>query len=80
MQSLPISAGKRMAEAFKAGCQFLCRPFVSMLPDSLANRLLFLGRVCVHGPDGLRLRFHTYGPHGKDRIAVKLARRGLLGY
>ena len=80
MQSLPISAGKRMAEAFKAGCQFLCRPFVSMLPDSLANRLPFLGRVCVHGPDGLRLRFHTYGPHGKDRIAVKLARRGLLGY
>ncbi|MSU78720.1 MAG: FkbM family methyltransferase [Gemmataceae bacterium] len=80
MQSLPISAGKRMAEAFKAGCRFLCRPFVSMLPDALANRLPFLGRVCVHGPDGLRLRFHTYGPHGKDRIAVKLARRGLLGY
>ena len=46
-----------------------------ILPDALANRLPFLGRVCVHGPDNLRLRFHTYGSHGKDRIAIKLARR-----
>jgi FkbM family methyltransferase len=51
-----------------------------ILPDSMANRLPFLGRVCVEGPNDLRLRFHTYGPHGKDRIAIKLARRGFWGY
>jgi FkbM family methyltransferase len=36
--------------------------------------------VCVHGPNNLRLRFHTNGPYGKDRIAIKLARRGFWGY
>jgi FkbM family methyltransferase len=80
MQSLPISVRKRMGESIKAGCRFLCRPILPMMPDSLANRLPFLGRICVHGPNNLRLRFHTYGPHGKDRIAIKLARRGLWGY
>src|ERR1017187_7119511 len=71
---------KRVGESIKAGCRFLCRPFLPLLPDGLTNRLPFLGRICVHGPDDLRLRLHTYGPHGKDRIAIKLARRGLWGY
>jgi FkbM family methyltransferase len=80
MRSLPISARKRMGESIKAGCRFLCRPFLPMMPDALANRFPFLGRICVQGPDNLRLRFCTYGPYGKDRIALKLARRGLWGY
>ena len=80
MPSLPISLSKRLGESIKAGCRFLCRPLLPILPDAVANRFPFLGRVCVQGPDNLRLRFHTYGPYGKDRIAVKLARRGLWGY
>jgi FkbM family methyltransferase len=80
MRSLPISARKKTSESIKAGCRFLCRPFLPMLPDSLMNRLPFLGRICVQGPDNLRVRFHTYGRCGKDRIAIKLARRGLWGY
>ena len=80
MRSLPISLRKKMAESIKAGCRFLARPVTPLLPDALANRLPFLGRVCVQGPGDLRVRFHTYGPYGKDRIAIKLARRGLEGY
>lgn len=80
MQNKPISVGKRMGESIKAGCRYLCRPILPVLPDSLANRLPFLGRVCVDGPDDLRLRFHTYGPRGKDRVALKLAKRGFWGY
>jgi FkbM family methyltransferase len=80
MTALPISLTKRLSESFKAGCRFLCRPLLPVLPDRIANRLPFLGRICVHGPDGLRLRLHTHGPRGKDRIAIKLARRGLWGY
>lgn len=80
MRSLPISMGKRVGESIKAGWRFLCQPILPLLPDGLANRFPFLGRVCVRGPDGLRLQLHTYGPHGKDRIAIKLARRGLWGY
>ncbi|MBI1832266.1 MAG: FkbM family methyltransferase [Planctomycetes bacterium] len=80
MPSLPISVGKRLGESIKAGCRFLCRPLLPILPDAVVNRLPFLGQIRVHGPDNLRLRMHTYGPHGKDRIAIKLARRGLAGY
>jgi FkbM family methyltransferase len=80
MQSLPISIRKRLGESIKAGCRFLARPLLPMMPDALANRLPFLGRICVHGPHSLRVQFHTYGPHGKDRIAIKLARHGLSGY
>ena len=72
--------GRSLAKMLMSSCRFLCRPILPMLPDSLANRMPFLGRVCVHGPDDLKLRFHTYGPYGKDRIALKLARRGFLGY
>lgn len=75
-----LAIGKRLGEMAKAGCRWACQPIVPLLPDSLANRLPFLGRVCVHGPHGLRLRLHSYGPRGKDRIALKLARRGLAGY
>lgn len=80
MPSLPISVRKRMGESIKAGCRWLARPLMPLIPDSLANRLPFLGRVSVQGPGDIRLRFHTHGPHGKDRIAIKLARRGLWGY
>ena len=72
--------GKRLGESIKASCRFACRPFLPLLPDALTNRLPFLGRVCVQGPNNLQLRLHTYGPHGKDRIALKLARRGFDGY
>jgi FkbM family methyltransferase len=78
--ALPLSTGKRIGESLKAAARFLCRPMLPVVPDALANRLPFLGQVCVQGPDNLRLRFHTYGPHGKDRIAIKLARRGFWGY
>src|SRR5438552_17536040 len=80
MPSLPISMRKRVGERIKAGWRFLCRPLLPLFPDGLTNRLPFLGRVCIEGPGNLRLRMHTYGPHGKDRIAIKLARRGLDGY
>jgi FkbM family methyltransferase len=80
MAAASLSITKRMGESFKAGCRLLCRPILPVLPDSVLNRLPFLGRVCVRGPNGLRLRFHTYGPFGKDRIAIKLARRGFWGY
>lgn len=80
MPSLPISVGKRVSESLKAGCRYAFRPLLPILPDIVTNRLPFLGRVCVQGPGNVRLRFHTYGPHGKDRIALKLARRGLFGY
>ena len=80
MASTQLSIGKKMGEAVKAGCRWLCGPIAPILPSAVANRLPFLGRVCIHGPRDLRLHLHTYGPHGKDRIAVKLARRGLLGY
>ncbi len=75
-----VSVGKRLGEAVKAGCRFVCRPILPMLPDSLSNQLPFLGRVCINGPDHLQLRLHTYGPHGKDRIALKLSKRGFWGY
>lgn len=80
MPTLPLSTGKRIGESLKAAARFLCRPMLPVVPDALANQLPFLGQVCVQGPDNLRLRFHTYGPHGKDRIAIKLARRGFWGY
>ncbi len=80
MPALPLSTGKRIGESLKAAARFLCRPVLPAVPAALANRLPFLGQVCVQGPDNLRLRFHTYGPHGKDRIAIKLARRGFWGY
>lgn len=69
-----------MGESVKAGCRFLFRPLMPLMPDALANWLPFLGRACITGPNGLHLYLHTYGPHGKDRIAIKLARRGLWGY
>src|SRR6266446_43756 len=75
-----LSVAKKMGEAVKAGCRRLCGPILPILPDALANHLPFLGRVCVQGPDNIQLRFHTYGPYGKDRIAIKLARRGFWGY
>jgi FkbM family methyltransferase len=53
---------------------------VPVLPDAVANRLPFLGRVSVPGPGGRRFRFLTYGPAGKDRIALKLCRQGYLSY
>ena len=56
MPSLPISVRKRMGETIKAGCRLLCRPLLPMLPDALANRVPFLGRVCVRGPGNIRLR------------------------
>lgn len=80
MTAPKLSVGKKMGEAVKAGCRMLCRPILPILPDALANRLPFLGRVCIHGPENLQVRFHTYGPYGKDRIAIKLARRGIFGY
>lgn len=80
MAAPKLTVGKKMGEAVKAGCRALCRPILPILPDSFANRLPFLGRVCIHGPENLQLRFHTYGPHGKDRIALKLVKRGLWGY
>jgi len=80
MGAARLSVGKRLGEAVKAGYRALCRPIMPILPDSIANRLPFLGRVCIHGPNNLQLRFHTYGPYGKDRIAIKLARRGFWGY
>lgn len=75
-----LSMGKRLGESLKAAGRILCRPMLPILPDSLTNRMPFLGRVCIEGPKNLRLRLHTYGPHGKDRIAIKLARRGFWGY
>src|ERR1043166_1434648 len=80
MPSLPISMQKRMGERIKAGWRLLARPFLPILPAALTNRLPFLGRVCIDVPGQLHLRMHTYGPHGKDRIAIKLARRGFDGY
>lgn len=80
MQTLPISFTKRTRESVKAGCRLLSRSFLPYIPDAVTNRLPFLGRVCVRGPGDLRVRFFTYGPHGKDRIAIKLARRGIWGY
>lgn len=80
MPGASLSTGRRIGEALKAAARSACRPVVGMVPDALANRLPFLGRVCVEGPNRLRLRFHTYGPHGKDRIAIKLARRGFFSY
>jgi FkbM family methyltransferase len=80
MQALPIPVGKRVSESLKACCRRLCRPLLPFIPDPVANRLPFLGRACIQGPDGLRVCFHTYGPYGKDRIAIKLARRGIWGY
>ena len=80
MEALKLSVGKRMGEAVKAGCRFACGPLLPILPDALTNRLPFLGRVHIQGPGDLRLRLHTYGPYGKDRIAIKLARRGFWGY
>lgn len=81
MQRLSISTPKRIGDFIKAGCRFLCRPILPLLPDQFINRLPFLGRVSIYGPDkSWRLQFHTYGTHGKDRIAIKLARRGLGGY
>ncbi|HZZ78258.1 MAG TPA: FkbM family methyltransferase, partial [Gemmataceae bacterium] len=80
MPTLPISTGKRIGESLKGLARLLCRPMLPIVPSAVANAVPFLGRVCVQGPDGLRLRFHTYGPQGKDRIAIKLARRGFWGY
>lgn len=80
MESLPLPVGKRVAESVKAGCRWLSRPVLPFLPDLIANRLPFLGRIGVRGPNNLHLRFNTYGPAGKDRIAIKLAKRGLHGY
>lgn len=74
------SVGKRMGEAVKAGARALCQPIVPILPEGVSNSLPFLGRVCIRGPEDLALRLHTHGPHGKDRIALKLAKRGLWGY
>ena len=80
MRTQPMSFARKVGESIKTGCRILCRPVLPMIPDSFADRLPFLGRVSVRGPDGLYLRFHSYGPHGKDRIALKVARRGLDGY
>ncbi len=80
MAAAKLSTSKKMREAVKAGCRLLCEPILPILPDSFANRLPFLGSVCINGPDDLCLRFHTYGPRGKDRIALKLAKRGFWGY
>lgn len=80
MPSFPHSAGKRIGESLKTAARFVCRPVLGVVPAGVANALPFLGQVCVKGPDNLRLRFHTYGPHGKDRIAIKLARRGFWSY
>ena len=80
MGAVKLSVGKKMGEAVKAGCRLLCSPILPILPASVTNRMPFLGRVCVQGPGDLQLRFHTYGPYGKDRIAIKLAKRGFWGY
>lgn len=80
MNSLTLPVGKKIANSIKAGCRFLCRPLQPVLPDAVANRLPFLGQVCVRGPGQWRLRFHTYGPGGKDRIAIRLGRYGLWSY
>jgi FkbM family methyltransferase len=80
MPSLPLPIQKRLKESLRAGCRALCRPIMPMLPDAVANRLPFLGRVGIAGPGNVRLRFLTHGPAGKDRIAIKLARRGLWAY
>lgn len=80
MKKLTISTTKHIANRFKAGCRFLCRPFLFLLPNWLTNFFPFMGRVCIYGPDKLRLHFYTYSSHGKDRIAIKLARRGIWGY
>lgn len=80
MAAPKLSVGKKMGEAVKAGCRLLASPILPILPDTLANQFPFLGRICVQGPDNLRVRFHTYGPFGKDRIALKLAKRGFWAY
>lgn len=71
---------RNVGESWKASWRFVCRPILPIFPAALLNRLPFLGRVCIHGPQNLRLHFHTYGPRGKDRIAIKLARRGFWSY
>lgn len=80
MPSLPTSFLKKTSDFLKSGCRFLCRPILPLLPDSVINKMPFLGRVTVIGPDQIRIKFHTYGTHGKDRIAIKLARRGMNAY
>src|SRR3954447_16117160 len=74
------SLRRRVGESLKAQCRFLARPLLPWLPDYVKNRLPFLGQVGIPGRDGRRLRFVTYGPAGKDRIAIKLARHGLDSY
>lgn len=71
---------KQISDAIKMVCRFLCRPLLPILPDRFINCFPFLGRVIVTGPDQLRVQFHTHSPYGKDRIAIKLARRGLDAY
>jgi FkbM family methyltransferase len=74
----------RTWKAISKTCKTICRtaaaPLLPLLPDALANRFPFLGKVAVRGPGNVRVRFFTYGPAGKDRIALKLCRQGILGY
>lgn len=75
-----IPLARKSAQSLKAGCRYLLRPLMPFVPDGLASIFPFLGRVRVHGPHSLTLRLLTYGPAGKDRIALKLARRGFWSY
>src|SRR5690349_4711957 len=80
MTTLPLPVAKRLAESIKSGCRRIARPLLPAVPDVVTNRLPFLGRIGVRGPGQLYLRMLTYGAAGKDRIALKLARKGLVGY
>lgn len=80
MAMLGRSVRKTVGDSLMATCRRLCRPILPMLPVAMLNRMPFLGRVCIHGPNHLDLLLHTHGSYGKDRIAVKLARNGMLGY
>lgn len=72
--------GERLARSgktlFRRGFCSLAR----MLPNSVTDRLPVLGRVCVTCPDGQPLRLWTWGLAGKDRLALKLHRRGWLAW
>jgi FkbM family methyltransferase len=71
---------KTVAKAIKRLARGAAAPVLPLLPEAVANRLSFLGRASVPGPGSMRFRFLTHGPAGKDRIALKLSRRGYLGY
>lgn len=80
MQKLTISAGKYIEDWCKVQFRYFFKPFLLLLPNWLVNYFPFIGRVCIYGPNNLRLHFYTYSSEGKDRIAIKLAKRGIWGY